>query len=140
MILDTKAGLSVGFACILGTAVFGYAAFDKVNKLNYIQSHSPVLAAINEKGQYVSRGQRYTQAVVDFWRDSPDGPVRCTVRMIFPGSLADYRRPVKIFPREDSCDRPYWVSGPESPIPYTIIAASFALVGGLMLLFRILFR
>jgi hypothetical protein len=138
MMLERKACLGIAFIAIAG--FFCVFAFAESGKLAYVGSHAPVVATIVSRTEVNGRGtKKYTAALIDYWRETPNGAVHCTVPKKLPGWSPDYDagKTLTIYPRENTCYEPYSVFPTESsPAAIVIAAISFVLIGAMLIRLR----
>jgi hypothetical protein len=137
----TRAGrMSVGMMLVLIGCIFCIFAFGDVRRQAYLKSHSSVTATITSKTEIRGGGGRgggdFTRAIIDYWRETPRGPVRCTVPKSLPGWSSNYDigKTLSIFPREETCYEPYTALGRETSLTMLILfPVSLIFVGALMI-------
>ena len=101
-----------GMLLIVLGCFFAILCFGDTRRQVYLKSHASVTATITSKVE-VRGGARaegdFTRAIIDYWRETPHGPVRCAVPIILSvwSSNYDIGKTVSVYPREESCYEPY---------------------------------
>jgi hypothetical protein len=133
----TRAGrMSAGMLLVLIGCILALFSFGDARRQAYVKSHTSVTATITARAEIKDRKGDFTRVVIDYWRGTPGGPVRCNVPTNLPAWSSNYNigKTLSIFPREETCYEPYMVVPAETSLTKLfVIPVSLLFVGVLMI-------
>ncbi len=117
----TLLGITIVLAGLAGCAMYAYQVKQQNNILSQPAVSARIVAATRERND----GSRFTDALLDYARPTPDGPVECKAspaRFMGWSPAFDVGNTVEVHPQPGSCYRP--IHAPDIGHPHTTLLAS----------------